>query len=423
MSTGEHTAEARLARILDAQSVLAEVAASLGPDLDIDEVLTTVLTAMRKIVDFKGGTVQLIDERGVYIAASDPPVPPEMGSLRLRVGEGISGRVISTGRPLWSGDIKHDDRVHAELRATGSNLETRSYLAVPLICLGETIGALQIDSREPDAFDIDDVTLLEGLAAQWPAVIESARRFAFVMELERLKSDFISRVSHELRTPITIIDGFVMTMLDHSDRLDAEARRDMLTRCRTASARLSRLIEELITLARIETGVIQSQPAPTKVAKLLREVAMAATDPSVVPCGSRRGSRAPPRSRAHEASARTARRQRGEVREGSDDRRVGRRCHRDPRSRSRHRRRREAVDLRAVHPAAGPQRHPRARTRPADGPNARRGDRGRDVDRRPPRRRHHRPHRLPLGQQPQIQCIATHFCVAMHWNSFFGTLL
>jgi two-component system sensor histidine kinase KdpD len=282
VSTGERTAEARLARILDAQSVLAQVAASLGPDLDIDEVLTTVLTAMRKIVDFKGGTVQLIDERGVYIAASDPPVPADMGSLRLRVGEGISGRVISTGRALWSGDIKHDDRVHAELRAAGSNLETRSYLAVPLICLGETIGALQIDSREPDAFDVDDVTLLEGLAAQVAGVIESARRFAFVMELERLKSDFISRVSHELRTPITIIDGVVMTMLDHSDRLDAEARRDMLTRCRTASARLSRLIEELITLARIETGVIQSQPAPTKVGKLLKEVAMAATDPSVV---------------------------------------------------------------------------------------------------------------------------------------------
>jgi len=57
-------------------------------------------------------------------------------------------------------------------------------------------------------------------------VIESARRYAFVMELERLKNDFISRVSHELRTPITIIDGFVMTMLDHGERLDSDARRE-----------------------------------------------------------------------------------------------------------------------------------------------------------------------------------------------------
>jgi signal transduction histidine kinase len=237
---------------------------------------------MRKIVDFKGGTVQLLDERGVYIAAADPAVSEEMAALRVRVGEGISGRVITTGRAVWSGDIMTDERVSIALRSAGSNAGTHSYLAVPLVCLGDVIGALQIDSKEIDAFDEDDVTLLEGLAAQVAGVIESARRYALVMELERLKSDFISRVSHELRTPITIIDGFVMTMLDHGDRLDAEARRDMLTRCRTASARLSRLIEELITLARLETGVIQSQPIPTKMKKLLDDVALAATNPSVV---------------------------------------------------------------------------------------------------------------------------------------------
>jgi signal transduction histidine kinase len=279
---GSRDAESRLARILDAQSVLARVAASLGPDLDIDEVLTTVLTAMRKIVDFKGGTVQLIDERGVYIAASDPPIDAEMAALRVRLGEGISGRVVTTGRAVWSGDIKTDERVSIATRSAGSNIDTHSYLAVPLVCLGEVIGALQIDSVEIDAFDDDDVTLLEGLAAQVAGVIESARRYALVMELERLKSDFISRVSHELRTPITIIDGFVMTMLDHGERLDEDARQDMLRRCRTASARLSRLIEELITLARLETGVIQSQPAPTKMRKLLDDVALAATNPSVV---------------------------------------------------------------------------------------------------------------------------------------------
>ena len=278
----KHDAEARLARILDAQAVLARVAATLGPDLDLDEVLAEVLQAMRKLVDFKGGTVQLVDDRGVYIAASDPPVPPEMGSLRIRIGEGISGRVIATGSAVWSRDIQTDERVSADVLGVGSNSDTHSYAAVPLICLGEVIGALQIDSVETDAFDEDDITLLEGLAAQVGGVIESSRRFAMVMELERLKSDFISRVSHELRTPITIIDGFVLTMLEHGDSLDADTRRDMLTRCRLASARLSRLIEELITLARLETGVIQSQPADTKMKKLLDDVAYSASDPSVV---------------------------------------------------------------------------------------------------------------------------------------------
>lgn len=282
LTDGAHTAEARLARILDAQAVLARVAGTLGPDLDMDEVLATVLTAMRKLLDFKGGTVQLVDERGVYIAASDPAVPAEMANLRVRVGEGISGRVIATGRPECSGDIKTDRRVSASITDVGSNVETRSYLAVPLICLGEIIGALQIDSKDVDAFDADDITLLEGLAAQVAGVIESARRYALVMELERLKSDFISRVSHELRTPVTIIDGFVMTMLDQGDLLSTTTRHDMLARCHAATARLARLIEELITLARLETGVIQSQPEPTKIRKLLDDVALASNDPNMV---------------------------------------------------------------------------------------------------------------------------------------------
>ena len=275
-------AEARLARILDAQAVLARVAATLGPDLDLDEVLAEVLVAMRKLVDFKGGTVQLVDDRGVYIAAADPPVPAEMSALRVKIGEGISGRVITSGSAVWSRDIQTDARVGADVIGVGTNNETHSYAAVPLVCLGEVIGALQIDSVEIDAFDEDDITLLEGLAAQVAGVIESSRRFAMVMELERLKSDFISRVSHELRTPITIIDGFVLTMLEHGEALDDATRRDMLTRCRLASARLSRLIEELITLARLETGVIQSQPADTKMKKLLDDVAYSASDPSVV---------------------------------------------------------------------------------------------------------------------------------------------
>src|SRR5581483_5661366 len=159
-------AATRLQRILDAHDVLARAAADLGPDLDLDEVLAVITEAMRKLIDFRGGTVQLVDERGVYIAASDPPVDAAVRDLRIPVGRGLSGRVIATGQPVLSRDLDQDDRVLPDARATGSNAAIRSYLAVPLICLGETIGALQIDAATPDAFDDDDVTLLQGLAAQ-----------------------------------------------------------------------------------------------------------------------------------------------------------------------------------------------------------------------------------------------------------------
>ncbi|MEY2405765.1 MAG: hypothetical protein QOG39_681, partial [Acidimicrobiaceae bacterium] len=75
--------KARLERILDAHALMANVAADLGPDLDVDEVLATVLSAMRKLVDFRGGSVQLVDDGNVYVAAADPAVSPEVAALRL----------------------------------------------------------------------------------------------------------------------------------------------------------------------------------------------------------------------------------------------------------------------------------------------------------------------------------------------------
>src|SRR3954465_7421560 len=104
-------ANARPERILDAHALLAKVAADLGPDLAVDEVLATVLSAMRKLVDFRGGSVQLVDEGGVYVAPADPPGGPEVMALRVKVGEGLSGRVVGSGQPILSFDIRHDERV------------------------------------------------------------------------------------------------------------------------------------------------------------------------------------------------------------------------------------------------------------------------------------------------------------------------
>lgn len=102
------------------------------------------------------------------------------------------------------------------------------------------------------------------------------------MELERLKSDFIARVSHELRTPITIIKGFLDTMLAHEHTLGPEQRHHMLERSHLASSRLSGLIEELLILSRLEAGVLTPAPATVDIAGVLADVRQAALEPERV---------------------------------------------------------------------------------------------------------------------------------------------
>lgn len=267
------TAEERLEALVALQSLLAGVSREIGPALELEPVLSTVLRAMRSLVDFRGGTIQLIDDdQQVWVAASDPPVSPEVAAARSPMGRGLSGTAAATSRTVYSPDLDDDPRVDQTLRHLGSNAGMRSYLAVPLVCLGRVIGLLQIDAARVDAFDEDDVAVLEGLAAQVAGAIESARHNEKIIELEQLKGDFLGRVSHELRTPLTIISGFIDTLLNFGDEMEPRQRTQMLERVQNASERLNRLIEELITVTQFEAHAVDPHPADLLVRDVLTEV-------------------------------------------------------------------------------------------------------------------------------------------------------
>ena len=75
-----------------------------------------------------------------------------------------------------------------------------------------------------------------------------------ISENLRLKNDFISSVSHELRTPLFSIQGFSSTLLKQGDTLDAATRTEFTSIIHDESLRLSSLIEDLLTISRIESG-------------------------------------------------------------------------------------------------------------------------------------------------------------------------
>ncbi|MGQ3031399.1 MAG: sensor histidine kinase, partial [Ferrovibrionaceae bacterium] len=91
-------------------------------------------------------------------------------------------------------------------------------------------------------------------------------------ELDRLKDDFVSTVSHELRTPLTSIRSFSEILHDHPE-LDDGQRRQFLAIVIKESERLTRLINELLDLAKIEAGGLDWQMARVDAAELVREAA------------------------------------------------------------------------------------------------------------------------------------------------------
>ncbi len=91
-----------------------------------------------------------------------------------------------------------------------------------------------------------------------------------IKRLENLRRDFVANVSHELRTPLTSIKGFLETLISGALK-DPDRARDFLGRMDEDASRLTRLINDLLDLSRIESGQLKMKIEPVDLAEQIEE--------------------------------------------------------------------------------------------------------------------------------------------------------
>lgn len=126
----------------------------------------------------------------------------------------------------------------------------------------------------PDGTEVLVTTRLQRTRTGGPVervslVLRSGRGRA---RLDRERSDLVATVAHELRSPLTGVKGFVSTLLSKWDRLNDEQKKLMLATVANDAERLSRLITELLDVARIDTGRLPLYPRPLDVVPVLQRV-------------------------------------------------------------------------------------------------------------------------------------------------------
>ena len=180
-----------------------------------------------------------------------------------------SGKVVGDSQATLDGMENHKGRAEiADALAghTGMSIHESStlgpemmYVAVPLKSNGKTVGALRtsvaVTDIDRELSAIRWKTLLGGSVVAVLAVAVGlliSRRISQPLEqLKRVRSDFVANVSHELKTPITSIKGFVETLLDGAMHEPEDAER-FLRIVAAQSDRLNEIIEDLLTLSRLE---------------------------------------------------------------------------------------------------------------------------------------------------------------------------
>lgn len=91
-------------------------------------------------------------------------------------------------------------------------------------------------------------------------------------EIDMIKSEFVSIVSHQLRTPLTAISWAADMILEESANKLSKDEQDYLTKINISSKRLIKLVNNLLNIARLETGKININPEPTNIANFIEEV-------------------------------------------------------------------------------------------------------------------------------------------------------
>jgi len=138
--------------------------------------------------------------------------------------------------------------------------EIGSFLAQPV----EEDGAVQeftVDAQpEPKTLSVA-VTPVANKTGESLGRLAVIRDVTLERELDRMKSDFVAIVSHELRTPLASIKMFISNLIDGVEGEITEGQHDTLSRVTKNVDRLSRLINDLLDLSKLEAGKMKMQPA------------------------------------------------------------------------------------------------------------------------------------------------------------------
>ncbi|HUI21949.1 MAG TPA: ATP-binding protein [Methylocella sp.] len=105
-----------------------------------------------------------------------------------------------------------------------------------------------------------------------PTMILTLRDLSETRRVERMRVDFVANASHELRTPLASLLGFIET-LQGPAREDAEARAKFLSIMREQAQRMARLVDDLLSLSRIEQNLHLRPQAPVDIVTIVRHIA------------------------------------------------------------------------------------------------------------------------------------------------------
>ena len=238
-----------------------------------EELIPALLAGLRAALKSDTATMLLADEDGQYLTpvASDGLEAELGGEIRVPVGRGVAGRIAVSDGPLILEDLSGIEVASPILRS-----RVQSVVGIPLKSGGRLIGVVHAGSSVRRAFTEDEARLLSLAADRISTAIErmrlqesehSARQAAEAAN--RQKSSFLATASHDLRQPLqtlSLLNGTLRRLTGGADVAE------VLNAQETAIDAMSRLLNALLDISKLESGAIKPDPDDFIVGEIFEEL-------------------------------------------------------------------------------------------------------------------------------------------------------
>lgn len=245
-----------------------------------EKMMSDLLFQLHNMLQMEFSWIHLFDRGRLRMQASlgiSPAYAQAMGSL-AKASPWCT--LTLSGRP-FVGEVP-DERFPPKAQAAAVEMGLRSWCSVPLKIGPEIIGAMTVGTRVARSYNVRDIFLLSSIAGQLAVLVENYNLYDKMKEkaeelyrskeelranlqqvkqanielgrLNTVKNNFIGIASHELKTPITSILGGVEFLLKYSNIEMTQDQRNIFVSVYEGTVQLRRLVEDLLSISRVEAS-------------------------------------------------------------------------------------------------------------------------------------------------------------------------
>ena len=180
-------------------TLMVEVSERINSTLDLDELMARIAEIVKRAIDYEVFAILLLNEKTqeLHVRFSIGHPDELVRNLRIKVGEGIVGRVAQTRRSILVNDVLKDPSYIQSLSPM------RSELAVPLITKNRLIGVIDLEAPRTDFFNDSHLNLLELLASRMAMALENARLYRRSVRQARTLQ-LLNEISREMSSVLVL---------------------------------------------------------------------------------------------------------------------------------------------------------------------------------------------------------------------------